>query len=91
MLAVVDRLADESIVHDIAAVRVVLVDATTGRGTSIVVGKYLGRRFYLELVTDGRGYNATSIEFRITRWLALLGTISTIGDEQISVKASKDY
>lgn len=71
--------------------RIVGADATTGRGTSIAVGKYLGRRFYLELVTDGRGYNATSIEFRITRWLALLGTISTIGDEQVSVKASKDY
>lgn len=71
--------------------RIVGADAATGRGTSIAVGKYLGRRFYLELVTDGRGYNATSIEFRITRWLALLGTISTIGDEQISVKASKDY
>lgn len=71
--------------------RIVGADATTGRGTSIAVGKYLGRRFYLELVTDGRGYNATSIEFRITRWLALLATISTIGDEQISVKASKDY
>jgi translocation and assembly module TamB len=71
--------------------RIVGADSATGRGTSIAVGKYLGRRFYLELVTDGRGYNATSIEFRITRWLALLGTISTIGDEQISVKASKDY
>jgi translocation and assembly module TamB len=71
--------------------RIVGADATTGRGTSIAVGKYLGRRFFVELVTDGRGYSATSIEFRITRWLALLGTLSTIGDESINLKASKDY
>jgi translocation and assembly module TamB len=71
--------------------RIVGADATTGRGTSIAVGKYLGRRFFVELVTDGRGYSATSIEFRITRWLALLGTISTLGDESINLKASKDY
>lgn len=71
--------------------RIVGADATTGRGTSIAVGKYLGRRFFVELVTDGRGYSATSVEFRITRWLALLGTISTIGDESINLKASKDY
>ncbi len=71
--------------------RIVGADAATGRSTSIAVGKYLGRRFFVELVTDGRGYSATSIEFRITRWLALLGTISTIGDESINLKASKDY
>lgn len=71
--------------------RIVGADATTGRGTSIAVGKYLGRRFFVELVTDGRGYSATSVEFRITRWLALLGTLSTIGDESLNLKASKDY
>ncbi|BEV01672.1 translocation/assembly module TamB domain-containing protein [Novosphingobium olei] len=71
--------------------RIVGADAATGRGTSIAVGKYLGRRFFVELVTDGRGYSATSIEFRITRWLALLGTVSTIGRESINLKASKDY
>eukprot|EP01042_Synura_sphagnicola_P022669 gene22669-28879_t len=51
------------------------------RGTALAVGKYLGRRFYVELVTDGHGYNATSIEFRLTRWLSLLGTVSTLYDE----------
>lgn len=71
--------------------RIVGSDATTGRGTSIAVGKYLGRRFFVELVTDGRGYSATSIEFRITRWLALLSTVSTLGNESVNLKASKDY
>ena len=66
-------------------------DPTVGSGTSIAVGKYIGRRVFVELVTDGAGYNATSVEFRITRWLALLGTMSTIGDESLNLKVSKDY
>lgn len=71
--------------------RIVGANAATGQGTSIAVGKYLGRRFFVELVTDGRGYSATSVEFRITRWLALLGAVSTLGDESINLRASKDY
>ncbi|KUR70206.1 hypothetical protein AQZ52_15215 [Novosphingobium fuchskuhlense] len=71
--------------------RIVNADASIGRSTSIAVGKYLGRRVFVELITDGRGYSATSAEFRITRWLVLLGTISTIGDESLNLKASKDY
>lgn len=71
--------------------RIVGSDPVTGRGTSIAVGKYLGRRFFVELVTDGQGYSATSLEFRVTRWLALLATISTIGDQSVNVKVSKDY
>lgn len=71
--------------------RIVGADPTVGSGTSIAVGKYIGRRFFVELVTDGAGYNATSVEFRITRWLALLGTMSTIGDESLNLKVSKDY
>ena len=71
--------------------RIVGADPSIGAGTSIAVGKYIGRRFFVELVTDGAGYSATSVEFRITRWLALLATMSTIGDESINLKASKDY
>ena len=71
--------------------RIVGSDPVTGRGTSIAVGKYLGRRFFVELVTDGQGYSATSLEFRVTKWLALLATISTVGQESVNVKVSKDY
>jgi len=71
--------------------RILSADASIGRSTAIAVGKYIGRRIFVELTTDGRGYNATSAEFRVTRWLVLLGTISTIGDESINLKASKDY
>ena len=71
--------------------RVLSADPTIGRGTAVAVGKYLGRKFYVELVTDGHGYSASSIEFRLTRWLSLLGTISTVYDESISLKFTKDY
>ena len=72
--------------------RVIGADATTGRGTAIAVGKYLGRKFFVDLVTDGKGYSATSVEFRITRWLSLLATVSSLSQQSgVNVKASKDY
>ena len=40
---------------------------------------------------DGRGYSATEAEFRITSWLAILGSISTIGRESLVIEARKDY
>ncbi|WP_174273141.1 translocation/assembly module TamB domain-containing protein, partial [Sphingomonas bacterium] len=71
--------------------RIVPADITTGQKTSIAAGKYIGRRTYVELITDGAGYSATSVEFRITRWLSLLSTISTIGRQSANVRISKDY
>jgi len=71
--------------------RVLSADPTIPRGTAVAVGKYLGRKFYVELVSDGHGYSATSIEFRFTRWLSLLGTISTVYDESASLKFMRDY
>ena len=43
------------------------------------------------LITDGRGYSATDAEFRITSWLSLLATVSTVGRNGVSVEASRDY
>lgn len=71
--------------------RIVGADAAIGRGTGVAVGKYLGRRFYAEVITDGRGYSATQLEFRITSWLSLLASVSSIGRESVNLKASKDY
>lgn len=71
--------------------RIIGADAATGRGTSVAVGKNLGRRFYAEIVTDGRGYNATQLEFRVTRWLSLLATVSSLGRQRLDAKISKDY
>ncbi len=71
--------------------RIVNADPALDRETSIALGKNIGRKFYVEIITDGRGYSATELEFRITRWLSLLGSVSTIGRESVSAKASKDY
>jgi translocation and assembly module TamB len=71
--------------------RIVPADISTGQGTAIAAGKYLGRHVYVEVVTDARGYSATSVEYRITRWLSLLSSISTIGRESVNVRVSKDY
>lgn len=71
--------------------RIVSADPTVGRSTAISAGKYLGRRFYAEIITDGRGYSATQLEFRVTSWLSLLSSVSTLGQDSINVKVSKDY
>lgn len=71
--------------------RILPADSITGQRTSIAAGKYLSRRAYVELVTDGQGYSATRAEFQITRWLSLLSSISTIGRQSAAVRLSKDY
>ncbi len=71
--------------------RIVGADPALDRGTGVAVGKNIGRRFYVEIITDGRGYSATSVEFRITSWLALLGSVSTVGRESALLEISRDY
>ena len=71
--------------------RIVSADPLTGRQTGIAIGKNITRSIYVELVTDGRGYSATQVEYRITSWLALLGTVSTIGRDSVLVQVSRDY
>lgn len=71
--------------------RIVSADAALGRGTAVAVGKNIGQRFYVEIITDGGDYSATEVEFRITSWLALLASVSTIGRESVSVEVSRDY
>jgi translocation and assembly module TamB len=43
------------------------------------------------VVSDGRGYSATDLEFRVTNWLSILGSVSTIGRQSVNVKVSRDY
>ena len=71
--------------------RILPADVTQGIGTQVAAGKYLGRRVYVEVITDGRGYSATTVEYQITRWLSLLSSISTIGRESVNVRVSRDY
>src|SRR5690606_33014608 len=71
--------------------RIVPADIATGQGTAIAAGDYIGRDFYVEIITDARGYSATRLEYQITRWLSLLSTISTVGRQSASVRVSRDY
>jgi translocation and assembly module TamB len=71
--------------------RILPADTTTGQRTSIAAGKYLTRRIYFEVITDGQGYSATRAEFQITRWLSVLSTISSIGRQSATVRVAKDY
>lgn len=71
--------------------RILPGDNVTGQKTSIAAGKYLTRRIYAEIITDGQGYSATRAEFQITRWLSILATISTIGQQSAAVRISRDY
>ncbi|ASK88266.1 translocation/assembly module TamB domain-containing protein [Sphingorhabdus sp. SMR4y] len=71
--------------------RILPSDTDTGTGTSIAAGKYITRRVYVELITDGKGYSATQLEFQITRWLSILSSISTLGRQSANVRVSKDY
>jgi translocation and assembly module TamB len=71
--------------------RILPADMATGARTSIAAGKYIGRRTYVEVITDGQGYSATRAEFQITRWLSILSSISTLGRSSLNVRVSKDY
>ncbi|SIN61534.1 translocation and assembly module TamB [Parasphingorhabdus marina DSM 22363] len=71
--------------------RILPSDTDTGSGTSIAAGKYITRRAYVELITDGKGYSATRLEFQITRWLSILSSISTLGRQSANIQVSRDY
>jgi len=71
--------------------RIVPADVATGQKTAIAAGKYIRRKLFIEVVTDGAGYSATNVEYQMTRWLSILSTVSTIGRASASVRVSKDY
>ena len=71
--------------------RIVPADVATGQKTAIAAGKYIRRKLFVEVVTDGQGYSATNIEYQVTRWLSILSTVSTIGRAGATVRVSKDY
>ncbi len=71
--------------------RILPADSVLGTGTAVAAGKYVTRRIYVEVISDGQGYSATRAEFQITRWLAILGSISTIGRESVNLRIQRDY
>jgi translocation and assembly module TamB len=71
--------------------RILPADIATGQKTSLAAGKYLTRKLFVEVITDGQGYSATRAEYQVTRWLSILSTVSTIGRSSANVRVSKDY
>ena len=71
--------------------RILPADIATGQKTSLAAGKYVTRKLFVEVITDGQGYSATRAEYQVTRWLSLLSSVSTIGRSSANVRVSKDY
>ena len=71
--------------------RILPADVATGQKTAISAGKYVGRKLFVEVITDGQGYSATRVEYQVTRWLSILSSVSTIGRASANVRVSKDY
>ena len=71
--------------------RVLPGDTTTGRGTSVAAGRYIGDRVYVEVASDAQGYTATQIEISLTRSLSILSQVATVGGNSVNLKWSKDY
>jgi translocation and assembly module TamB len=71
--------------------RIVPADIATGQKTGVAAGKYIGRKLFVEVITDGQGYSATRAEYQVTRWLSILSSVSTIGRTSANVRVSKDY
>jgi translocation and assembly module TamB len=71
--------------------RILPADIATGQKTALAAGKYVTRKLFVEVITDGQGYSATRAEYQVTRWLSILSTVSTIGRSSANVRVSKDY
>jgi translocation and assembly module TamB len=71
--------------------RILPANTEIGAGTSIAAGKYITRRVFVEIITDGQGYSATRVEYQVTRWLSILGAISTLNDESVNARVKRDY
>jgi translocation and assembly module TamB len=71
--------------------RLLAPDPSINRGTAIAAGRYFTRRIYAELITDGQGYTATQLEFRLTSWLKLLASVSSLSRERVTLEYRKDY
>jgi translocation and assembly module TamB len=71
--------------------RILPGNTTTGRGTSVAAGEYLGDRVYVEVATDAQGYTATQIEVELTRSLSILAQVATFGGTSLNLRWSRDY
>ena len=69
--------------------RILPADVATGQKTAVSAGKYITRKLFVEVITDGQGYSATRAEYQVTRWLSILSSVSTIGRTSANVRVSQ--
>ena len=78
-------------VTGIDRLRVLGEDKTTGRGTAVAAGQYIGNSIYVEVITDARGFTATQLEIALTRTLSVLSTTGSFGGSNVTLRYSRDY
>jgi translocation and assembly module TamB len=63
----------------------------SSEGASVMAGKYIGDRIYVEVGTDTKGNALTQVEIALTRALSILSRVETTGRNRVAVRWSKDY
>jgi translocation and assembly module TamB len=71
--------------------RILGSDETTGRGTALAAGFYVGDDIYLEIITDARGFTATQLEIALSKSLSLLSQVGSFGGSNVNLRYRKDY
>ncbi|WP_243445951.1 translocation/assembly module TamB domain-containing protein [Polymorphobacter fuscus] len=78
-------------VTGIDRLRVLGEDKTTGRGTAVSAGQYIGNNIYVEVITDARGFTATQLEIALSRSLSILSATGSFGGSNVTLRYSRDY
>jgi translocation and assembly module TamB len=78
-------------VAGIDRLRILGPDETSGRGTALAAGKYIGDDIYLEVVTDARGFTATQLEVTLSRSLSILSQAGGSGSTNVNLRYRKTY
>lgn len=69
-----------------------LVFANTASGqVSVAGGKYIGRNFYIELISEGSEGISTNVEWRPINSTAIVSKVKQGGDSKISIRWRRDF
>lgn len=71
--------------------RILAADQAQGRGTALELGKHIGDKLYIDLVTDARGYTATQIEIALSRSLSILSQAGGTNSANVGLRFRKTY
>lgn len=71
--------------------RLVGEDAATGMGTALAIGKRLTRNIYVEVQTDSEGNTLATLQWSLSRTLALLLEVSSVGNSSANLRYQREY